>query len=116
MVIPPTAVLRPGYMDLECRGDPAFPTLGKAGPSRALDLAHEFEGRSEGLGTLFPLRGADLARMRGHVLCGLDLAQQISRIAADALGSGFHGLDDPLRIHDEGRTVGQALAGTQHLK
>ena len=47
--------------------------------------------------------------MRGHVLGSLDLAQQIARIAADAFGGDFHGLNHALRIDDEGAAIGQAL-------
>ncbi len=50
----------------------------------ALDLADEVERRSERLFALFPLRRADFARMRGNVLRGLDLAEQLGGVAADA--------------------------------
>ena len=56
-----------------------------------------------------PLGGADFAGVRGHVLGSLDLAQQIARIAADAFGGDFHGLNHALRINDESAAIGQAL-------
>ena len=54
--------------------------------------------------------------MRGHVLGGLDLAQQVFGVAADALGGHFDGLDDALRVDDEGAAVGQALAFAHVVK
>ena len=50
-------------------------------------------GRRQGLGARSPLRRTHLARMRGDVLRGLDLAQQLLRIAADAVVVDLDDLD-----------------------
>src|SRR3546814_8458654 len=73
-----------------------------------LDLADQVQRRLQGLLAFLPLGRADLARVRGDVLRGLDLAQQLQRVAADALGGDLDGLDDALRVDDEGAAVGQA--------
>src|SRR5690606_31422023 len=73
------------------------------------DLADQVERRGQRLGAFLPFGGADFARMGRHVLRGLDLAQQFLGVAADAFGGDLDGLDDAVRIDDEGAAVGQAL-------
>src|SRR3546814_8591813 len=51
-----------------------------------LDLADEVERGRESFGALFPLGGADFARMADPILQRLDLAQQLGGVAAHALG------------------------------
>src|SRR5690606_40758504 len=72
-----------GDRPLRCR-----PGQGPGGvPAGAdLDLADQVQGRGEGLLAFLPLGRADLTRVGGDVLGGLDLAQQVLRVAADALG------------------------------
>src|SRR5690606_2228831 len=86
------------------------PGPGGVSAGAALDLADQVQRRGEGLLAFLPLRRAHLARMGGDVLGGLDLAQQVLGVAADALGGDFDRLDDAVRIDHEGRTVSQALA------
>src|SRR3546814_2153857 len=81
-----------------------------------LDLADEVERGRESFGALFPLGGADFARMADPILQRLDLAQQLGGVAAHALGGDFEELDLALRIEDEGAAVGQADALTQDFE
>ncbi|MPM17428.1 hypothetical protein SDC9_63817 [bioreactor metagenome] len=76
------------------------------------DLADEVDARGEGLLALFPLGRADLARVGGDVLGGLDLADQLAGLTADALGGRLDVLDGALGIDQEGRAVGLAGART----
>src|SRR5690606_19460141 len=56
------------------------------GVGYCLDLADQVQRRLQGLLAFLPLGRADLARVGGDVLGGLDLAQELQRVAADALG------------------------------
>src|SRR3546814_8515057 len=58
---------------------------------------------------LFPLGRAHLVRVLAHVLRGLDLAEQLDRVAADALGGDLDELDDAVGVDEERASVGQAL-------
>src|SRR3546814_13019796 len=69
-----------------------------------------FERRRERLFAFFPLGGADFVGVRRNILRGLDLAQQLRGIAADTFAGDLHQLDHALRIDDEGRAIGEALA------
>src|SRR5690606_371406 len=70
-----------------------------------LDLAHQVEARLQRRFAFLPLGGAHFARMAAHVLRGLDLVDQGARIAADAFGGHFHGLDHAVRVDEEGGAV-----------
>src|SRR3546814_3032767 len=50
------------------------------------------------------------------VLRGLDLAEQLDRVAADALGGDLDELDDAVGVHEERAAVGQALALAEHVE
>src|SRR3546814_16685751 len=76
--------------------------------SSDLDLADQVQRRLQGLRAFLPLGRADLARMRGHVLRGLALAQRFQRVAADALGGDLDGLDRSLRVDELEAGGGQA--------
>jgi hypothetical protein len=52
----------------------------------------------------------------GDVLRGLDLAEQLDRVAADALGGDLDGLDDAVGVDHERAAVGQALALAQDVE
>src|SRR3546814_9766127 len=79
--------------------------------------------RSTRTDTLFPyttlfrsLGGADFVGARRNILRGLDLAQQLRGIAADTFAGDLHQLDHALRIDDEGRAIGEALAIAQDIE
>src|SRR6185312_3644831 len=59
---------------------------------------------------------AYFTRVRGHVLRGLDLAQQLLRVAADAVVVNFDDLDQALWIDDEGAAQRDALCLDQHAE
>jgi hypothetical protein len=84
---------------------------GGAGPP-----ADEVERGGEGLIALFPLGGADLARVGGDVLGGLHLAEELHGVAANALGGHLEELDDALGVDEEGAAVGQALTLAEDLE
>src|SRR3546814_13937648 len=65
---------------------------------------------------LFPLGRAHLVRVLAHVLRGLDLAEQLDRVAADALGGDLDDLDDAVGVHEERAAVGPALALAEHVE
>src|SRR5699024_6607732 len=56
------------------------------------DLADEVQARGERLLALLPLGRADLAGVVADVLGGLDLADELLRVAADALGGDLEEL------------------------
>ena len=56
----------------------------------------------------FHLAGQTSPGWRGHVLGGLDLAQQLGGVAADAAGVDFDDLDLALGVDHEGAALGQA--------
>src|SRR5690606_8749322 len=80
------------------------------------DLADELQRRSEGLVALFPLGRADLARVVADVLSGLDLADELGGVAADALSGDLGELDDAVRVDQEGAAVGETLVLTEDLE
>src|SRR3546814_12469401 len=65
---------------------------------------------------LFPLGRAHLVRVLAHVLRGLDLAEQLDRVATDALGGDLDELDDAVGVHEERSAAGQALALAEHVE
>ena len=54
--------------------------------------------------------------MRCDVLGGLDLAQQLLRVAADAVVVDLDDLDAAARIDDEGAAIGEALLLDEHAE
>src|SRR4051812_7057623 len=80
------------------------------------DLADEVQRGGEGGVTLLPLGRADLARVGGDVLGGLDLAEQLHGVAADALGGDLHELDHALGVDQERAAAGEALAVAHDLE
>src|SRR5574338_719600 len=69
---------------LRCHPPDGAPGASRARVGRGLDLAHQIQGGLEGFVAFLPLGGAHLARVGGHVLGGLHLAQQFGGVAADA--------------------------------
>src|SRR5690606_27977091 len=74
-----------------------------------LDLADQVEAGSNSRGAFVPLGRADLARVLGHVLGSLDLAQSFLDITSDGVVMDFQRLDHAFRIDDEGAAQCQAL-------
>src|SRR5690606_13989517 len=66
------------------------------------DLADQVERGLDGLVAFLPLGRAHLVRVRGDVLCGLELAQRLGHVTRDGVVVDFHGLDDAFRVDDEG--------------
>src|SRR6185312_17062036 len=80
------------------------------------DLADEVQGRSDGLGAVVPLGGADFARVRGRVLGGLELAQRFLDVAGDLVAVHFGRLDDAFRVDHEGAAQCQAFFRDVHAE
>src|SRR5262249_55825774 len=81
-----------------------------------LDLADQVQRGLQRGSTFFPLGGANFTGMSGDVLGGLDLAQQVLGVTADAFGGDFHGLDHAVRVDDVGAAVGQAFVFAQDFE
>mmetsp|Transcript_37506 Transcript_37506/g.87313 ORF Transcript_37506/g.87313 Transcript_37506/m.87313 type:complete len:200 (+) Transcript_37506:3728-4327(+) len=81
-----------------------------------LDLADEVQARGDGLGAFLPLGRADLAGVGGGVLRGLELAQGFRHVTGDLVGVDLGGLDDAVRVDDEGAAQRQAFFGDVHAE
>src|SRR5690606_6330483 len=88
----------------------------RAGPAVVLDLANQVQGRSKCCFAFLPFRRADFARVIGHVLGSLDLAQQFLGITTDTAGSDFHDLDAAFGIDNEGAALCEAISFNHDLK
>src|SRR5690242_844374 len=75
---------------------------------RGSDLADQIQRRGQSLLAFLPGSGADFARVRVDILRGLDLAQQFSRVTANAASGDLDNLDLAVRIDHEGATISHA--------
>src|SRR5690606_27344210 len=62
------------------------------------DLADQVQRRLQGLLAFLPLGRADLVRVGGDVLGGLELAQGLADVAGDRVVVDLHGLDHALGV------------------
>jgi len=82
--------------------------VGKSG-YLTLNLAHQVEAGGEGFLAGLPIGRANLAVVVGHVLSGLDLANEVLGGATDAEIVDLRDLDLTFRVDDEGAAQGEAF-------
>src|SRR6187402_1349733 len=80
------------------------------------DLADEVERRLERLRAFLPFRRANFARVRAHVLSGFHLAQELARVAADAVVVNLRHLDFAFGIDHEAPAQGETFFFDQNIE